>query len=254
MPSILVGDPIRVKVTFRDQLGVIVDPQTVPVYLYDDEDVVLTSAMAEKSDIGKYYYDWEPSEAGVFYIEFQGLFEDSTVTIVREQFIVEDALVDPSPELKLGEDYIITFVSGAEPLYADPDEMKVFFPEAEDTEILEYIFRYSEQVKKLTKDSKELPFVAYEYVRAATLCALSRVYEIAAGDESSISLGDLSVTKRSYPRSTINRANASDWCELAVVLYQELVRVHTGMRAVVRGARYPNPMPDRTINKHRVRR
>lgn len=80
--------------------------------------------------------------------------------------------------------------------------------------------------------SPELPFNAYEYIKAATACELSKTYGYGNDDELSVKLGDFSITNRSIPRSSINRGNATTWCQMAAVLRKEMLASKTVMKGV----------------------
>lgn len=48
----------------------------------------------------------------------------------------------------------------------------------------------------------------------------------------SVKLGDFSITNRSIPRSSINRGNATTWCQIAAVLRKEMLASKTVMKGV----------------------
>lgn len=157
--------------------------------------------------------------------------------------------------MTLREDFELVFTSGTVArLYVDPSELQALFPEASYVEVLELIRMYSLEMADLLEISATdlIPLDVQEYVKAAAACALTRLYDITglggAGDVT-FRLGDLSVEGGRSIRNEINRANAGNWCELAAVLREDLLRRQTGagMRAVVKGSNYPNPMPCRVI-------
>lgn len=157
----------------------------------------------------------------------------------------------------LPEDFELVFTAGVEgELYVDPAELILLFPTAPYVEVLELINYFSHEVDELLEDG-EITYEAREYIKASVACALSRLYDLSGlgggvGD-AAFRLGDLSVERRSSGqgggRSSINRANAQTWCELAAVMREELLpgRTGAGIRGVVRGDRWPNPMPARGI-------
>lgn len=260
MPTnILKGDTVRIQVTFRDWSSVgngdIIDPDTVEVDILDENFVRTPEVeVATKVEDGVYFFDWTPLESGTFYIEFVGTFDGGQTSVVREKFVVQKVVSGPSQTgVNLGEDQELHFATILQPLYIDAEEMRPFYPEASRIEVMELINRYSLQVAEILRLDPDDPdaqpsFLALEYIRAAVQCALSRVYDYGAGgQESSLTLGDLSIVSRSYPRSTITRANAVNACELAAALYAELIRKESPMKAVVKGTKYPNPMPKRHV-------
>lgn len=260
--DVLIGDTIRIQVTFRDWSSVgngdIIDPDIVTVDILD-EDFVRTPEIEEavKVEDGVYYYDWTPLNAGVFYIEFIGTFNDGQTSVVRERFEVSKVASGPSPSgVSLGEDQEFVFATILTPLYVDPEELLHFYPESNNVEVMELISRYSREVAKIlgldmSDPEPDVPFLALEYIRAAVLCALSRIHDYTfGGDASSLSLGDLKISNQSYPRDRINRANAASWCELAAILREELMRGEAGIKAVVKGTNYTNPMPKRKLKSY----
>lgn len=260
MPTnILVNDTVRIQVTFRDWSSVgngdIIDPDNVTVDILD-EDLVRTPAVevATRVEAGVYFFDWTPLEPGVFYIEFIGEFSGDQTSVVREKFTVQQVVSGSGQTgVNLTEDQELTFATILTPLYIDVEEMRPFYPEASNIEVMEFINRYSLEVADILQLDIDDPdaqpsFLALEYIRAAVQCSLSRIYDYGAGgQESSLSLGDLSITSRSYPRANINRANAINSCELAAVLRAELLRSEAPMRAVVKGTKYKNPIPKRHL-------
>lgn len=261
--SINVGDLIRVKVVFRrwsnesEEYG---PPESV-----DDDSVLIDIRLNgelitfaeplyasrfpydDGEPVQYYYYDWEPTETGQFQLEFTGSFDGSPTQVV-EVFTVGS---DSPFGLSLMEDQEIIFLGEISPLYVDPETILLHYPDSNAAEVAEYIHRYSVEVDRLLGYPSELPFVAYEYIQAAVLCSLGKVYDFAmgGGEASSISLGDLRISNQSYPKNTINRANASNWCELAAALRDELIRGSANLKTVVAGKNRPNPMPKRGLRK-----
>jgi hypothetical protein len=58
-----------------------------------------------------------------------------------------------------------------------------------------------------------------------------------------LKLADLSITNRSNPRNSINRGNATTWCQIAAALRKELMASRVGMRAVI-----PKGLPNKKIH------
>jgi hypothetical protein len=131
----------------------------------------------------------------------------------------------------------IYFAPDIEPIYLDPEQLLPYFPDASMLEVGEFIYTYSTEIKGIyklldTEDGSNIPFVALEYIRAATCCELTRVYGNGGDDELSVSLGDLSITNKSLPRTTLSRANATTWCQIAAMLRKEMLTTRVGIRAV----------------------
>jgi hypothetical protein len=159
----------------------------------------------------------------------------------------------------LRQDFEIVFTSGTTgPLYVDPAELQSLFPEAGYVEILEFVSYYSLEVEELL-DGKPITLESQEYVKAATACALSRIYDYAGGlggGDGTIRLGDLQIEggRSASARAALTAGNASTWCQLAAALRADLTRggLGAGMKAVVRGSNYPNPMPRRALPRTRA--
>ena len=77
-----------------------------------------------------------------------------------------------------------------------------------------------------------MSFTAIEYIKASSACELSRTYGFGGDDELSLKLGDLSVTNKSMPRASVNRGNATTWCQIAASLRKELLASQVSMRGV----------------------
>jgi hypothetical protein len=155
----------------------------------------------------------------------------------------------------LNEDFEIVFSSGtAERLFIDPVELSMLFPEASAMEVFELVRLYSEEMQTVFRfgPDEPIPVEVQEYVKAATACALMRLYNFGGqggADALSIRLGDLQVDNSKSNNAPITKLNASNWCELAAALREELMRINSGagMKAIMKGSRYPNPMPCRQI-------
>lgn len=259
--SISIGDLIRVKVVFRTWQNTTEDyspPTSVDGdYVVVDislDGVVQTSANpilasrfpAETSEpIEYYYYDWEPTETGNYELTFSGSI-DGDAAVVKETFTVG---ADSPFGLSLMEDQEIIFMGEITPLYIDPESIILHYPDSTVAEAAEHIHRYSTEVDRLLGYPSELPFIAYEYIQAAVLCSLGKIYDygLGGGEASSISLGDLSISSQKYPKQRINRGNASNWCELAAAFRDEMIRGNANLRTVVAGKNRPNPMPGRRL-------
>lgn len=246
--NVLVGDTISIEVTFRDwsqsEDAPIVDPASVEVDILDE--FLVSSAVTEtatKVADGVYSFVWTPSVVGTFYVEFTGYYASGTVTKVREEFNVTLTPTTSLGDVALGEEVVLEFATDITPLYIDPEEMLVVYPDATLMEIAEIIHRFSLEVQAIF-GTEQPSSVALEYIRAATLCALSNVHDASvAGME--LALGDLRIAEA---RSNLIKGTPTNPCELAQMLQRQLKRV--GMRWVVKGGAYPNPMPKRVFPYH----
>ena len=272
MPSsVNIGDTIRVKVAFRSwdvELGDYGPPAEV-----DNNEVFVTvslngseilgfAGMAIRSpalpeepadpeepledpeDVQFYYYDFTTQEAGTYNLEFVAYINGAQSTITEQVIVGQVVLHD----LTLMEDQEFVFMSDFQPLLVDPEEVHRLFPEASLLEVAEYIYKYSVEVQRILGTLENLPFIAYEYIQASVLCMLGKVYDFDfGGDGLSYSLGDLSVSRQTYGSQSGSGQNPASWCELAAMLKEQLMRGEAGMKAVVTGTKYPNPMPQRHI-------
>lgn len=267
LSTINVGDTIRLKAVFRlwsiedETYGPPVDPAdndvTVDIFKknLDGDYIVMVgaggNATRNPSDILEpvehYFFDWEPTEKGEYKFAFTGI-------VNGQPTIIEDYLEVGSTNSfasSLMEEQELIFMGELEPLYIDPEALSLYYSEASLTEVAETVHRFSVEVVKILGDPEELPYVAYEYIEAATLCWLSKKYDygIGGGDATSLSLGDLSISNQSYPKKQLNRGNSSSWCELASALREEILRSGAGMRAIVAGSRYSSKMPGRRMKR-----
>lgn len=163
----------------------------------------------------------------------------------------------------LGHDQYIQFLVDPQPMVLDPEEFMPYYPDATAYEIAELVAQYSKEAENIlhvmiTDTLAELmdrdPIVAQtiqDFVQAATLCALSKVYDITNGAISSqVSFGDLTISTNNPVRNNIGRSSAVTWCEMAAVVRNELYQLSnkSGMRAVMRGEKHHNPVPNRRVH------
>lgn len=241
MANILVNDTVRLKVKFIDidteGNQIEVAPASVLMTISNSNNEVIISTEPTPLSLYEFYYDYTPASAGTYKISFTGILENNTTINVNQQIYVSTPTEDYKPTVFLREDETITFAADVEPLYLDPDQLAPYFPDAAPLEIGEFIHNYSEEIKGIfkfldTEDGSNIPFVALEYIRAATCCELTRVYGNGGDDELSVRLGDLSITNRSLPRVSLSRANATTWCQIAAMLRKEMLTTKVGIRAV----------------------
>ncbi len=153
-----------------------------------------------------------------------------------------EAVTSPAGGSTLILDQVIQFTGVLDPFYLDPAEVHIIYPDANQIEIAELIWKYSEEVMSIekldnTKTPPDVPsYLGLEYIQAATACSLSRIYDdVSGGNEFSFALGDLSVQNRAYPKQSVNRGNATTWCEYAAAIRKEMVANKVGMKAVSKG-------------------
>lgn len=241
--SVFVNDTVRIKVKFVDinsNTGqqVNVSPVSVAVLVQDAQDNIIVNTTATSLTSSEYYYDFTPANPGQYEVTFTGILSDNTQIVVKQNLYVSDSDTDYRPSVTLKSEEIITFAADVDPLYIDPEELLSFFPDASLLEIGELIHHYSIEIKNIFNledidNGSELNFTIQEYIKAATCCELSRTYGFGGDDELSLKLADLSITNRSNPRQSVNRGNATTWCQIAAALRKEIMAKRVGMRAVV---------------------
>lgn len=169
---------------------------------------------------------------------------------------------NPFTQPSLGADQFLNFLVDPTPFILDPESFLATFPDSNLFEVSELIYQYSLEAQNMTigvpgplpsdlstLDPMQMQTV-YDFVEASVNCALSRIYDISGGaDSSTITLGDLTITNRYTEKASVNRSNATTWCELAGVIRNELFAIgkRSGMRAVLKGSNYFNPIPPRQI-------
>lgn len=259
---VLLNDSIRLTAKFSSwnastDESALQDPNTIVGTIYDEDMVLVSNFTPTHVSTGVYQYVWTPNTLGIFYVEFKGTYADSSEDIVREQF--EVSLTSDSTasgvSVTLEEDQFVSFMPELSPIYVDPEEILSVFPDASPIEINEYLAIFSAELDEFLGD-EPLNGMALDFVKASTCCALSKIYDISDGaDISSFTLGELSVTTRSFPKSKVTRGNASSWCELAAALRIEMLRKwnRAGMRQIVKGCYYTNPIPLRRIDIKEIR-
>lgn len=251
--SVLVNDTVRIKVKFVDINSltgqqVEVSPTSVLVVIKDVNDSPIVNTTATSITSSEYYYDFTPADPGQYEVIFTGVLADSTQIVVKQNLYVSDADSDYRPSVTLRSEEVITFAPDVDPLYIDPEEILSFFPDASLLEIGELVHHYSLEVKSIFNlqdidNGSELNFTIQEYIKAAACCELSRTYGFGGDDELSLKLADLSITNSSNPRQSINRGNATTWCQIAAALRKEIIAKRVGMRAVI-----PKGLPNKKIH------
>jgi hypothetical protein len=241
MATILVNDTVRLKVKFIDVdvdgNQVEVAPASVLMTISNSSNETIVSTEPTALNEYEFYYDYTPTDAGTYKISFTGILENNTTINVNQQIYVSTPTEDYKPTIFLMQDETIYFAPDIEPIYLDPEQLLPYFPDASLLEIGEFIYNYSLEIKGIyklldTEDGTNIPFIALEYIRAATCCELTRVYGNGGDDELSVTLGDLSITNKSLPRTTLSRANATTWCQIAAMLRKEMLTTKVGIKAV----------------------
>jgi len=271
MAYAFLNDTLKLTVTFNGfsnetELGSPEEPVSVDFNIYTDEatPVLIFTDIATRVSFATFTYDWTPDTVGDFIIEFVGTFEDASTDAAQEEFTVFATESEiPEGGVTLGEDYVLIFSGVLNPLYVDPEELIGIFPDATYLEIAEALHIASLDVQQiLSIPDGDLPsqVLAYEYVKAAAACALSKIYGnaylIPDSNAQSISLGDLRVEYNTTTGAQVSgntAGSAQTWCELAASLRLSLLHAGVGFKAVVKGSRYTNPIPSREVTGFKSR-
>lgn len=260
--NVLVNDTVRIKVKFVDVdptngSQTEVSPVAVLVNIKDSNNNTIISTTATSLTSSQYYYDFTPTTAGEYRITFTGtLLSGSTIT-VNQQLYVSTPTEEYRPTITLRADETITFAPNIAPLYIDPESIRAYYPDATLLEIGELVHGFSHEINtifgitdpntdpvsvveedapdpvKILANYGVNPYTIFEYIKAAVCCELSRTYGFGGDDEQSLQLADLQITNRSIPRDSVNRGNATTWCQIAAALRKEIVAFKVGMSAVL---------------------
>lgn len=242
--NILVNDTVRLKVKFLDQDSnggqVQASMSTVAVQIVNSSEQTIVSTTATLLSGSEYYYNFTPTLPGAYAVTFTGLTSSTPVkTIVsRTNIYANTSTTEYKPTVTLRADETILFAPDLEPLYLDPEELVLIFPDASLIEIGEMIHHYSLEVKEIYTledhiDGSTLPFTILEYIKAASACELSRTYGFGGDDELSLKLADLEITNRSAPRQVATRSNATTWCQIAASLRREVLARKVSIKGVM---------------------
>jgi len=240
--TVLVNDTVRIKVKFVDinaSTGqqVLVSPAAVLVTIKKSDETVVVSVAPIAITSSEYYYDFTPTVADTYKIKFIGSMSNGTQITVNQQLYVSTSSDEYKPTITLKAEEIITFAPDVAPLYLSPEEVLPLFPEASLIEIGELIHFHSLEVESIYKikntyKAENLAHAAIEYIKAAVACDLSKMYNYGGDDDVSVTLADLTVTARNFPRTFIYRGNAVTWCQIAAVLRQEMLSAKTGPKGI----------------------
>lgn len=266
--NISINQTVRVSVRFVDfnfDLGTdeLFDPTSVSgaVYKYDtsSSSYILQGTITPivKLSTGVYYYDWIAPANGKFKLVFIGSIPGATPSEIQNNRYFYVGSEEPTVTLGLTATY--NFLGELDPLYLDPEFVQNFYAEADLTEVAEIIHKISLELDSWFGDSYELTATMSEYILAATLCQLTKIYTYDGGMSGftapgTFMLGDLQVTQNAngtnaFSTKSGNRGNASTWCELAALLREELTFSRSNFRAVFRGSNYENPIPTRGLRR-----
>lgn len=264
MALINVGSTVSIEFMFlNDGLFLSPDSITTEVLIYDPvSETYLSQATPEtltltQISMGIYQADWVTSTAGRFKIEVLGEFLDVNISdILHEKYF----LVGNTEPLKdLGSSYLVTFLGQLTPIYVDPEYVLQYYISGDIVEITEIIHRKSLELEsKIGKTNlTEISSIQHDFVFAATMCELSRLYGVVNGGLSGFSslesfqLGDLKVDKGSgggrIASGSYDLGNAGSWCEVAALLKDQLLTAGGNYRPVVPGSYYSGVIPTREL-------
>jgi hypothetical protein len=243
--TVLVNDTVKITVKFIDGNQEEVSPSDVIVTIVDSQGEAVTAPTVNEVSPSEYYINFTPTYAEQYTISFIGLIPNAPDIVASQILYVSDPDEEYKPTVTLREDEVISFGADISPLYVDPDEILLIFPDSSRLEIAEVIHAYSHEVNSLfsitadTVNPMEImasygipPFSVYQYIRASTACELTRIYGYGGDDELSVELADLKITNRNTPRSNITRSNATTWCQIAAALRKEIVNKRVGIKGV----------------------
>lgn len=268
MSNIRIGQTVRVRVRFIDfdsfaGTDDLLDPSSVSVNLYKYETTVYNLVSANLSPViheslGIYYYDWTITEDGIFKLLFTGILDGATPSSITNPRTFYVGTTEPT--ITLGYTAQYDFLPQLTPLYLDPDVVAIYWPEMKINpngyaEVVEIIYRHSIFLQKWFGINVVITPLMEEYLLAVVLCELSRIYDDLLGNGSTaggFTLGDLTVTQANAVAGgskRYNRGNIDTWCEYAAMLRLELMQVRNGIKAVIRGSNFPNPIPPRHLRR-----
>lgn len=239
------GNKVKFRAQFDDEQTSAVD---VKVEDLSDDSYEVASADQEDDEGYTFTYGWEADELGDFKITFEGEDQD-----IEHYVTVKLPMYEPESSA-LGQDVEIHFAGESDKVLADPEEIVAIFPDARHADVLDAVYKASQAAiteigskKDIEKEIEENPRII-DYVKAKTLCELSRVYDpIMGGEEHSLRLGDLNISVQHPTGAKLSSATASNWCELAYALYFEVFGAWN--RHFVKGRRIPSNLPPRQLQR-----
>ena len=244
--NVVVDDSVKLTVKFKDidsngnEVPVSINSISLEIKMSDSTLLSVDQNQIISISTSEFYYIFTPTIADTYTIKFIGTYYAGLTAkqiLVEQKLYVSSITEEYQPTIILGSDETITFAAGINPLYIDPESLLPFFPDASLLEIAEVIYNYSLEIKDIysledSEDGTNLSFNVLEYIKAATACELSRTYGFGGDDEMSLSLGDLTITNRSLPRTSITRDNATSWCQVAAALRKEMLARKVSPRAM----------------------
>ena len=243
--TVLVNDTVKITVKFIDGNQQEVSPTDVLVTIVDSQGTSVAAPSVNEASSSEYYINFSPTYAEKYTISFVGLIDNGPDAVASQILYVSDPDEEYKPTVTLREDEVISFGADISPLYIDPDEILLIFPDSSRLEIAEIVHGFSHEVNSIfgikpdTSDPMAVlegygiaPFSVYQYIRASTACELTRIYGYGGDDELSVELADLKITNRNTPRSNITRSNATTWCQVSAALRKEIVTKRVGIRGV----------------------
>ena len=245
--NVVVDDSVKLTVKFKDidntgaEVAVAISAILLEIKKSDNSSVSVNQNDIVSVSSSEYYYIFTPTTPETYTIKFTGTYLVGATAkniIVEQKLYVSSVAEDYEPTVFLGADENIYFAADISPLYLDPEILLPYFPDATLLEIAEIIYSFSLEVKSIyglndDDDGSTLPFNVLEYIRAATSCELSRTYGYGGDDEMSFTLGDLTVTNKTLPRTSVTRDNATSWCQLAAVLRKEMLAKKVGSMSML---------------------
>lgn len=248
--SVLVNDTVRIKVKFIDIDPVTgaqnqIYPERVYVSIKTSTGTEILNIQLPPINSYEYYYDYSPSDPGQYTVTFTGILDDETQIVVSQVLYVSDQDSEYRPSITLKADEVISFAPDIDPLYVDPESIQAIFPDASLLEIGEIIHGFSKEIDLIYDIDIQDPdpmetiatsgastFTVLEYIKAATCCQLSRTYGFGGDDELSLQLADLQIVNKVIPRTSVNRGNATTWCQIAAALRKEALAFKVGPLAM----------------------
>ncbi len=214
-------------------------------------DSALALGTITETSTGLYSYTWTVPSSGKFKFTFTGLTADATPSTVTQERVF---FVESTPESTLISDIEYSFLPELTPLYMDPEQLAVYYPDVDLVEAAQIIYSVSLELEELLGSSPEITTLVKEYLKAASLCELSKIHFMSGGMDGfestdSFTLGDLQVSRGAGPSGGGARYGAKSWCELADILKKELVAGKIGMKGVMRGSAYENVVPVRNLRR-----
>jgi hypothetical protein len=264
MAKIQVGSTVYTEYIFTIN-GINVDPDSFvsEVYIYDSllgeyvSQNPFQSITLTRVSEGIYTGEWANVQEGIFKLEVIGSFNDINISSIKHE---KYFLIGESEVIKdLDYSYLVTMLGPLTPVYVDPEFILQYYSSGDLVEITEIIHRKSLDLEsKLGLTSLEpISALQHDYIVAATMCELSRIYGMTNGgltgftSAARFKLGDLEVDKGTtggrLPSGSYDLGNAGSWCELAAVLKSQLRTASETFRPVVPGAAYPRVILGREL-------